>query len=287
MKKNYPALTMSHLQKLCRKGEIRINGKRIDATEVMFEKDQLKLPPFITEYQNLKNKTKNFTNYSKKDIETILNSIIYENNEFLVLNKPSGIASQGGDGITKHIDTLINAALPKYNNNLRLTHRIDKDTSGILLIAKNYESANLLTTMFKEHKIKKTYHALIYGNLDKNIKTGIINNTITDKSGNEKYAITKYTVIDEAYNLLSLIELSPETGRTHQLRIHMENLGRPIIGDFKYGDKNNFIKLKSILENNIERKLYLHAYKIEIDGYKPIIAPYPKHFLNICKYLNF
>ncbi len=280
---------MSHLQKLCRKGEIRINGKRTKATAPLFENDELKLPPYIINYTSTTiTKPNNDSVYNTKDIQDILKSIIFEDNEIIVINKPSGIATQGGSGLKKHIDTLINTALPQYKNNLRLTHRIDKDTSGILVIAKNYESALKITTLFKEQKIHKTYHALVYGTFDSNEKTGTIKTPIQSTKDKEaKYAITKYKVLDEAFNCLSLLELKPQTGRMHQLRIHTSQIHHPIIGDFKYSTNNEFLKLKNSFEIDIPRKLYLHAYTIEIEG-KPIIkADYPDHFKKICKYLNF
>ena len=138
MKKNYPSRTLSHLQKLCRKGEIRINGKRTSATAPLIENDEIKLPPYIVEYEKTPDViVKKDSRYTKQDIDDILKTIIYEDDEIIVLNKPAGLATQGGNGITKHIDSLINIALPQYNNNLRFKHRIDKETSGILVIAKN------------------------------------------------------------------------------------------------------------------------------------------------------
>ena len=296
MKKNYPSLTLSHLQKLCRKGEIRINGKRTTATAPLLENDEIKLPPYIIEYEKEPDViTKKDAKYTKQDIEDILKTIIYEDEEIIVLNKPAGLATQGGNGITKHIDSLINIALPQYNNNLRLTHRIDKETSGILVIAKNYDAALKMTTLFKERKVHKTYHAMVYGNFDTKKKEGIIKNPIieqnakTDSNGEKiaKYALTEYKVLDEAFGHLSLVELKPHTGRMHQLRIHMQNIGHTIIGDFKYGTNNEFSKLKEAFDFEIPRHLYLHAYEIEIEG-KPLIrAEYPQHFKKICKYLNF
>ena len=296
MKKNYPSLTLSHLQKLCRKGEIRINGKRTSATAPLIESDEIKLPPYIVEYEKTPDViVKKDSRYTKQDIDDILKTIIYEDDEIIVLNKPAGLATQGGNGITKHIDSLINIALPQYNNNLRLTHRIDKETSGILVIAKNYDSALKMTTLFKERKVHKTYHAIVYGNFEDKKKEGIIdepiieqNAKVIDKGEKEaKYAFKSFKVLDEAFGLLSLVELKPKTGRMHQLRIHMAHRGHPIIGDFKYGNNNEFAELKNAFEIEIPRKLYLHAYTIEIEG-KPIIkAEYPEHFKKICKYLNF
>ncbi len=296
MKKNYPSLTLSHLQKLCRKGEIRINGSRTSATASLVSGNEIKLPPYIVEYEKMPDViVKKNAQYTQKDIDDILKTIIYEDDEILVLNKPAGLATQGGTGISKHIDSLINIALPQYNNNLRLTHRIDKETSGVLVIAKNYDSALKITTLFKEQKIHKTYHALVYGNLDDKRKEGIIKEPIIDMTSkvNEKgeheakYALTQYKVLDEAFGTLSLIEFKPKTGRMHQLRIHSAHIGHPIIGDFKYGKGEEFAKLKDSFEIEIPRNLYLHAYMIEIEG-KPLIkADYPSHFKKIYKYLNF
>ena len=346
MKKNYPSLTLTHLQKLCRKGEIRVDGHRVSATEPLTEGMEIKLPPYIVEYesatsssstQNGKNSagvgamSKSVT-YTRDDIDGIINAIIYEDSEILVLNKPSGLATQGGTNITKHLDTLINTALPQFNGNLRLTHRIDKDTSGIVVIAKNYDSANKIATLFKERKIHKTYHALVYGNFDAKEHDGAIDTPIAtqptrakaklqpsrpsvssrismvsqsgamsartnlqrSKSENTatddvefKSAYTTYHVLDEAFGLLSLVELHPHTGRTHQLRIHLSGISHPIIGDFKYSSANEFATLRDALEIELPRKLYLHAYEIEIEGKPKIRAPYPEHFRRICKYLNF
>ena len=263
---------------------------------MLIEGDEIKLPPFIVNYKELY-KNENSKNYSIRKTETksytaddkkkLLDSIIYENKEFFVINKPSGIASQGGTGITKSIDTLVNFARPEFNGNLRLTHRIDKDTSGLLVIAKNYDAANKITELFKLRKVNKVYRALVYGNFSKNNKVGIIDTPIIDKNGDEKPAITEYKVIDEAYNLVSLVELSPKTGRTHQLRIHLANVEHSIVGDFKYGNNNQFVNLKQSLDIEIPRFLFLHAYSITIEGYPTIIAPYPEHFKKLNKYLNF
>ncbi len=265
-------------------------------TSVLVAGDEIKLPPFIVNYKELyknensknysvrKTETKSYTNDDKKQL---LDSIIYENKDFFVINKPSGIASQGGTGILKSIDSLVNFARPEFNGNLRLTHRIDKDTSGILVIAKTYDAANKITELFKERKVSKVYRAIVYGNFSKNKKVGVIDSPIIDKNNDEKPAITEYQVIDEAYNLMSLVELSPKTGRTHQLRKHLASIGNSIVGDFKYGDKGQFANLKQSLDIEIPRNLFLHAYSVTIEGYPTIVAPYPAHFKKLNKYLNF
>jgi 23S rRNA pseudouridine955/2504/2580 synthase len=286
MREHYPTLTMSHLQKLCRTGQIRAGGHRATPSAPLEKGDEIKLPPFIAEYEGAAAECgKKAPEHSRADIEQILASIIYEDDELLVINKPSGLATQGGTGITKHVDELINAVLPGYEGSLRLVHRLDKDTSGALAIAKGYEAARRLSEMFKERRVKKTYLALAYGSLEK--KSGTIDAAIADEDdGKPKRATTEYKVLDEAHGTLSLVELKPTTGRTHQLRAHMAHIGHPIVGDFKYGDGGRFAKLRDALGIDVERKLMLHSWRIQIEGKRPAEAPLPAHMLKICKYLN-
>ncbi|MDR2098857.1 MAG: RluA family pseudouridine synthase [Rickettsiales bacterium] len=299
MKKNYPALTLSHLMKLCRTGQIRVNGSRAPYSRLMAEGDEIKLPPFIAEYETApETAAKKQAAYSQEDIDGMLSSIIYEDADIIAINKPAGLAAQGGTGITKHADTLINAARPEFSGNLRIAHRIDKETSGIMIIAKGHDAAAAMTAMFRERKARKKYLALVYGSIPS--KEGVIRAPIAeerDENGNDwrrtkdadsaKYALTRYKVADEAFGLISLVELMPATGRTHQLRIHMKHIGHPIVGDFKYGREGEFTKLKRSLDIEIARSLHLHAAEIEIEGKPAIRAPMPPHMRSLCKYLGF
>jgi 23S rRNA pseudouridine955/2504/2580 synthase len=299
MKKKYPSLTLSHLMKLCRTGQIRVNGSRTAYNRPVEEGDEIKLPPFIEEYESAPEaRPGKQAAYTREDTEGMLDSIIFEDEEIIAINKPSGLAAQGGTGISKHADALINAARPEFSGNLRLAHRIDRETSGVLVIAKGYDAALKATSMFKERKVRKTYLALVYGNIPS--KEGLIRAPIMeerDEDGNKrrrakdgpeaKRALTRYRVMDEAFGLISLVELSPATGRTHQLRIHMKHIGHPIVGDFKYGREDEFKRLKSALNIEIGRTLHLHAASIEIEGKPEISAPMPPHMLSICKYLDF
>jgi 23S rRNA pseudouridine955/2504/2580 synthase len=288
MKARYPALTMSHLQKLCRTGQIRADGKRATPSTPLLKGIELKLPPFIGEYAAAGAEVKKAAVHSKADIEEILGAKIYEDGEIIAIDKPAGIAVQGGTGIAKHVDELINAARPEYDGSLRLVHRIDKDTSGVLVIAKGYDAALKTTSLFKERRVKKTYLALVYGNLEK--KEGTIDAPIADKDDKSedkaKRAVTEYRTLDEAHGLISLVELNPLTGRKHQLREHMAGIGHPVVGDFRHGMGDSFTRLKDALGMPVPRRLMLHAHKIAIEGKPEISAPVPAHMKRICEYLN-
>lgn len=195
--------------------------------------------------------------------------IVFEDEDLLVLNKPSGLATQGGTGQRISVDDMLAAAFP--NNKYRLTHRIDKETSGILLIAKNYRTAASITEAFRKREVSKTYMAVCSGILSE--KEGVLDAPIGKSKENlemmsikgfeVKEAITHYKVIDERESE-SIIELSPKTGRTHQLRVHMQLLGHPIVGDKKYGGPK-------------ASRLMLHAWKISWDG-RSFEAPLPNEF---------
>lgn len=285
MKKHYPALTMSHLQKLCRTGQIRAGGHRANPATPMTQGTEIKLPPFISEYEGEGASVAPRHDYSPADTAAFIDSIIYEDDEIIAINKPAGLATQGGTGISKHVDELANAALPQYGGSLRLVHRLDKDTSGALVIAKGYDAALKLASMFQERSVEKAYLALAYGSIEK--KSGTIDEAIADEDGSKpKHAVTEYKVLDEAYGTLSLVELRPATGRTHQLRVHMNHIGHPIAGDFKYGGRGQFAKLKGLLGIELPRQLMLHSWKIKIEGKRAIEAPPPAHMLKTCKYLG-
>jgi 23S rRNA pseudouridine955/2504/2580 synthase len=179
----------------------------------------------------------------------LLKNKIYEDENILVLNKPANLAVQGGSKVQVSVDQLFD---------YRLTHRIDKDTSGILILAKNQKIAASLIEKFKFKKIWKTYLAIIVGRPKK--LRGKISLPIYNEHKGKQAALTEYEVIDYVSNELSFIALYPITGRKHQLRIHLKNINCPILGDGKYGGKEAF-------KNNLHNKIHLHAYKIEIDNY--------------------
>jgi len=281
LKKNYPGLTLSHMQKLCRIGEIRIAGKRCQPTAAMVEGDELKLPPYIVEYANARPRP---SNVSKEDMELVRSLVLKETSEYIAINKPAGIASQGGSGQKRHLDEIANAAWPEHGGNLRLVHRLDLETSGVLLLAKGYEAARKLSDLFRTREVEKAYIAILFGSLD--LKAGEIKSPVYE-DGKPKPARTHYEVLDESFNLATLVRFVPETGRQHQLRIHARSLSHPIIGDTKYSTRRQSAELAGALGARIPPGLMLHALSLTLPNERTISAPVPPHFAGLAKALDF
>ena len=250
--KYYPKLSLGHLQKLLRTKQIKIDGKKAECSFHLSTGDEVRVPPLNLDDESVVRKV----DVSKKDAEFIISMVIYKDKNIIVLNKPSGVAVQGGTNTTFHIDGMLDALGFEYEEAPKLVHRIDKDTSGILVLARDRKNAELLTQAFRERDLDKTYLALVRGapkedsgeiraNLD---KVGEKATVIEDG----KIAITNYRVLDKVGEKFSLVEASPKTGRTHQIRAHMEHLGCPIAGDSKY-----FGKTRERFDL-IADKLYLH-----------------------------
>jgi 23S rRNA pseudouridine955/2504/2580 synthase len=280
MRKNYPGLSMTHLQKLCRIGEIRINGGRAKYNSALAAGDEVKLPPSITEYASRRAAPA----YSDDQKEALSRAVIFESDEAIAIDKPAGLASQGGSKVRAAADSLLNAARPLLAGSARLVHRIDKETSGVLLFAKTLDAARRYADLFSKRKAKKTYIALVHGSIDP--KAGTISKPVYDQAGEPKAAITEYKVLDEASGLLSLVELCPRTGRNHQLRLHMKSIGHPIIGDEKHARKGDFERLERALGLALPRNLYLHALKLAMPGEAAITAPIPDHFRGLLDFFN-
>lgn len=281
--REYPSLSLSRLQKLLRTKQIKVDGKKAETSTRLESGQELRIPPLDNEKAQ-----KNEEILSKNDIELITSMVIYKDKNIIVLNKPSGLAVQGGTNTTKHIDGLLEALKFENNEKPKLVHRIDKDTSGILLLSRNRKYADILTKAFREHTLQKTYLALVRGCPDKfegtiNLALEKIGERMQVSKEGQK-AVTEYRVIDNAAKIYALVEAMPLTGRTHQIRAHLEAMGTPILGDSKYFGKER-LRLKEVSD-----KLYLHAYKIDLSviyGKKMIIkADLPKHFSDACKFLG-
>ena len=244
IKKHYPEISHGDLEVALRKGYIKVNDSKTKSNYRINLFDKISVNSFL---RNKKTQTKdNYKRSSKKEIESML---IYEDDEILVINKPHGIAVQGGSKINKHIDGLLQSSYKSLQP--RLVHRIDKETSGILLVALNRKIADFLSYSFREKKITKYYWAITYGNLSE--KSGVIDKRIKRKNSNTYTdALTKYTKYMNFNNKLNFMIYKPITGRNHQIRIHSYDLGVPILGDKKYGYN---------LDDN--KKLHLHSKSIE------------------------
>lgn len=257
IRSKYPNLPQARVQKLLRLGDIRLNSKKTDASALLQPGDEVKLPPqpVIDKLLVEKPLPKAPKKLSKKEIQFFESFILFENKDLLIFNKPSGLAVQGGTSTSKHLDQYLKS-LPMP---AKLVHRIDKDTSGILVAAKTPAMARFLTQAFKQKDIKKVYWALATGSLKK--KSGKITTPIISKQTNKsQLATTLYHVIEELKPHLSWLALSPITGRMHQIRIHLQGEGVPVFGDSKYGKK--IPTDDHSLLSDLPPKLHLHAREI-------------------------
>lgn len=281
--KEYPSLTLGRLQKLLRTKQIKVDGKKAEANTRLSAGQELRLPPLDNEKA-----IKNPAMVSKSDTDFIQSMVIFKDDNIIVLNKLSGLAVQGGTNTDRHIDGMLEALKFENSEKPKLVHRIDKDTSGVLVLARNRRYAELLTKAFREHMLQKTYLVLAIGNL-KNPEGEI--KIALDKVGEKmepsdegKKAVTRFKVLDTAGEKFTLLTAEPLTGRTHQIRAHMECAGCPILGDNKYfgQSRKRFPELSS--------KLHLHAYKIDLSpvyNKKLVVkAPLPDYFKNDIKFLG-
>ena len=255
-KRYYPALSHGMLEKMLREKNIRVNGARSKADLRLQTGDEIRVPPMP------KQEEKNQKELSKADIEFIQSLVIYKDKDIIVLNKPAGLAVQGGTKTLRHVDGLLDG-LKFGQSRPRLVHRLDKETSGVLALARNVKMAAYLAKAFETKEARKIYWAVVHG-CPKKMK-GEIEAPLLKKSGknggelvqvdeNGQYAKSLYEVVDTTGDF-SLLRLMPLTGRTHQLRVHCAYIGCPIVGDEKYG--GHFV-------NGLEKKMFLHAKALQI-----------------------
>ena len=207
--------------------------------------------------------------FTDKEIEKIKNCIIYKDNNIIAINKPSGLAVQSGSKIEKSLNDYLQFLRFENQENPKLVHRLDKDTSGLIIIARNHEIAEKLAEYFKDkdEKLDKIYLTLAVGKflntegkiefpLIKKVENGVEKVYRDEKNGKEATTIYKVLGYNEKYNV-SLLEIKILTGRTHQIRVHLKEIGHPILGDGKYGGKKAFV-------DGLSEKIHLHSYKINI-----------------------
>ena len=269
--RRYPSMPQREFYKLCRGGQIRVNSSRAHGQEILRAGDVVRIPPTVGSYAhtNVK-KTESGEMFSLADLEKLRKCIIHSDEDIVVFNKPAGLAVQGGTGIRKSVDKMAAALFP-YDK-ISLVHRLDKETSGILVVAKNQRAAQILADAFQTKTAHKEYLALLNG--DVKPKRGIIDNymikgqvfdsaaRVNGGTGQRpQRAITEYEVLTQAGGHLSWVLFSPKTGRTHQLRIHSAfSLHAPIVGDTLYGTEKKLDgTLRSMFATN---NLFLLAYKI-------------------------
>ena len=267
--RNYPSMPLREFYRLCRGGQIRVNSKRVHGREVLNAGDAIRIPPTIAGFATKLHKSSAGDKYSLSDLEELRKCIIHNDDDIVVFNKPAGLAVQGGTGIRKSVDKMAAALFP-YDK-ISLVHRLDRETSGLLVVAKNQRAAQHLSAQFQNKDAHKEYLALLNGNVKP--MRGVIDNymvkgqvfdspeRVNGGSGQRaQRAITNYQVLANAGNI-SWVLFSPKTGRTHQLRMHSAiTLGAPIVGDVLYGRNYPVDEaLSSILATN---NLFLFAYKL-------------------------
>ncbi len=268
----YSSLTQGFIEKNIRKKNILINNNSTKANYLVKLNDELKILNFHEKLYKNKIIFKKNIKISKEILTKFKRSIIFENNDFIVLNKWSQIATQGGSKIQTSIDHIIT----NINLQYRLVHRLDKETSGLLLIAKNLDYAKKLSYLFKQKEIIKYYIALCEGN-PKNVFSQV-QLEIKNKKLKIENTLTNYKLVNKNRGISSIL-FNPQTGKTHQLRIVSKNLGCPIVGDNKYNINSKYSK-----EN-----LMLHAFalKFQINTQKfEFISKLPDYFLNFIKKNN-
>jgi len=274
LKNNFSTLNQSFIEKNLRKGNIKVNDSKIAAKYTLHHKDKIIIFNYSEETYGHIPKLGNKTIIPSKYLELFKSSILFEHKDFLILDKWTGIATQEGSKINISIDNIIKHFSDKYN----LVHRLDRETSGLLIIAKNRQSTKFFGKLFKEHKISKVYLAICHGH-PKNPESEI-NLSIAAKNKNNKRSnsITRYKVL-QTKNKLSKILFAPKTGKTHQIRIVSQHLGCPIVGDTKYNKQNkyNFEKLKL---NALMLQFYMNDNKYEF------ISKLPTDFLNFFRNNN-
>ena len=284
-KKTYPDLGFGRLSKLFRTGQVRVDGKRIKANFRLEEGMEIRIPPIGDNPNAGKNKSPkaSVTEYSKEDMRFMRDMVIYQDDSVIVLNKLPGLAVQGGSKITRHLDGLLPCLQGDRPERPKLVHRLDKDTSGVLVIARNSKAAKSLTESFRNRTTSKIYWALVMGRPERT--EGTVNAPLEKEPGTHgermmvsdkgKKAVTDFYVMDSALRSTSWVAFKPVTGRTHQIRVHATVLETPIVGDRKYGGKDAF------LDGAVSKKLHLHAREITMDhpdgGILSVRAELPRH----------
>ena len=276
IKKKIPTLSYPLICKIIRKGKIKVNKKKIKSSHKIKSNDKIDFYDFKFEERIIQKKIS--FNPSNQIIKANEDLIIDNNENFIVLNKSAGISVQGGTKSKKNLIDIFKKSEIFSDSKPFSVHRLDKDTSGVFLMAKNRETAQLLTSLFRLRKVHKTYLAICHGELEKN--SGEWNDDLVRYDNGKKIiekAKTIYKVIDKNFNS-SLVEMKPITGRKHQLRKQLFNIGHSIYGDNKYKSFTKTI--------GINKELMLHAYEIRFmikDKKFTYIALIPEYFKNLLK----
>ena len=281
----FPGLSFSHIQRVIRKGELRVNGKRTQPKNRLEAGQTVRIPPLRLDGP----KPRGHGNVADGKTRAFLKSItLYEDDDVLVFNKPMGLAVQGGSGTSRHLDGMLEALRDAHSQRPRLVHRLDKDTAGCLLVAKTRFAAAALAKTFRSRSARKVYWALVAG--VPKVQQGRVSTFLAkeEREGESlmriarhgekgaSHAVTYYAVVETSGPLLAWLSLKPVTGRTHQLRAHMAHINHPIVGDPKYFSRENWE-----LPGGMQNRLHLLARRIVVPhprgGTIDASAPLPPH----------
>ena len=294
-KRHVPGATFSVVAKWARTGQLRLDGARVGPGDRVAAGQVLRVPPDEPPPAAAAPKREKARVPLTADQEAFAQElVIHRDAQALVLNKPPGLATQGGTKTFEHVDALLDGLWFDGESRPKLVHRLDKDTSGALLVARTARAAAFFAKAFSSRTARKTYWALVVG--VPSIEDGIVDLPLAKQpgTGGEKMHVdeesgqpsrSRYRVIERAGNRACWVELQPFTGRTHQLRVHMAAIGHPIVGDGKYGGPAAF------LTGGISRKMHLHSRRIRVDhpdgGAIDVRAGLPTHFAESLKGLGF
>jgi 23S rRNA pseudouridine955/2504/2580 synthase len=296
-KVHFPQVTFAYLNKLTRTGQVRVGGARAK-TNTRLEADQeIRVPPLAFDTRPADTPKADVKPLTPQERRLFDSMVLFEDRDIFVLNKPSGLAVQGGSKTHHHLDGLLMGLGAELGERPLLVHRLDRDTSGIIVIAKRRSIAAALGKLFATRAVKKTYWAVVKGvpkPAQGRIEVALIkakgpegDRMRASREGeeeDEQRAVTFYSVVDKAPPVAAWVSLKPVTGRQHQLRAHMAHIGTPIMGDEKYGGLDD-------MPEAMDRKLHLHARRIIFphprEGTIDITAPLPDHMLKSFELFGF
>jgi len=298
-RRHFPGLPQSAIQKLCRTGQVRVDGHRADAATRLTAGQAVRIPPIPAVQPHAPAEPAEIDPLVQKDLQRL---VLYRDDQIIAINKPHGLPVQGGPGITHHLDALLDALRFGAPDRPRLVHRLDRDTSGVLLLARTPGTAARLAALFRGRDIDKTYWAVTArrpvqpeGRIDlplQRVTGGRGERTAVAEPGDKDAAraITDYRTLDHAGQKLAWLELHPRTGRTHQLRVHCVAIGAPILGDIKYArpDQNNAF---AATVEGLSDDLHLHARALALPhpagGTLVVEADLPPHMAETFRTLGF
>jgi 23S rRNA pseudouridine955/2504/2580 synthase len=295
-KQHFPQVTFAYLNKLTRTGQVRVGAGRCKTNSRLEQGQEIRVPPLAFDKRPADVPKADVNPLSREERRFFDSMVLHEDKDIFILNKPSGFAVQGGTKTHHHLDGLLMGLGVELGERPLLVHRLDRDTSGIIVIAKRRAVAAALGKLFATRTVKKTYWAVVKGvpnPLQGKIDVALVKAKGEDgdrmrasrdgEEDDEQNAVTQYAVLDKA-KVAAWVSLRPQTGRQHQLRAHMDHIGTPIIGDNKYnGDRD--------LPETVENRLHLHAKRIVFPhprgGTVDQSAPLPHHMLNTFEVFGF